>query len=113
MSTPEDGAAWDRAAAQARAGVEAWRAAHPRAALKEIEVEVDRRLAAARAQLIAAAAQAGPGEAAAPACPTCGGPMRWDGERTRRLTTTHDEAIDLTRRYARCPACGAGFFPPG
>lgn len=113
MNTPEDEATWDRAAAQARASVEAWRAAHPRATLKEIEVEVDRRLAAVRAQLIAAAAQAGPVEAAAPPCPTCGEPMRWDGERTRRLTTAHDQTVALTRRYARCPACGAGFFPPG
>jgi hypothetical protein len=27
------------------------------------------------------------------------------------LTTSHDEAIALTRRYARCPRCGTGLFP--
>ena len=113
MSTPEDEATWERAAARARAGVEAWRAAHPQATLRQIEVEVDRQLAAARAQLIAAVAQAGPVAEAPPPCPACGGPTAWDGERTRRLTTTHDEAIALTRRYARCPACGTGLFPPG
>jgi hypothetical protein len=111
--TPEDEAAWDRQAAQARAELQAWRAAHPRATLAEIEREVDRRLAAARARLVEAAAQGGPAEAPPPPCPECGGAMRWDGARGRRLTTTHDQTIELTRRYARCPACGAGLFPPG
>ena len=113
MWSPEDEAAWDRAAAQARTEVRAWRAAHPRATLKQIEQEVDRRLAAARARLVEAAALAGADEAPPPPCPECGGAMTWDGARTRRLTTTHGEAVALTRRYARCPACGAGLFPPG
>jgi hypothetical protein len=113
MWTPEDEAAWDRQAAQVRADVQAWRAAHPAATLKQIEQEVDRRLAAARARLVEAAALAGPVAATPPPCPACGGAMRWEGERTRRLTTTHDEAIELTRRYARCPRCGSGLFPPG
>jgi hypothetical protein len=111
MQTPEE-AAWDRQAAQVRIELQAWRAAHPRATLREIEQEVDRRLAAARARLVEAAALAGPPEAPPP-CPECGGPMRWDGERTRRLTTAHGQAVALARRYARCPACGAGLFPPG
>jgi hypothetical protein len=113
MRTPEDDAIWERAVAQARADVETWRAAHPRATLQQIEVAVDRRLATARAQLIAAVAQAGPAEAEPPPCPACGVPMTWDGERTRHLTTTHDQSVELTRRYARCPVCGTGLFPPG
>lgn len=113
MRTPEDEAAWDRQAAEARAAVQAWRVAHPTATLSQIEQEVDRQLATARARLVEAMALAGPAEAAPPACPECGAAMRWDGARTRRLTTTHDAAIALTRRYARCPACGAGLFPPG
>jgi hypothetical protein len=113
MSSPEDEVTWERAAAAAGAGVEAWRAAHPQATLRQIEVEVDRRLAAARAQLIAAIAQGGPVEEEPPPCPACGTPMRWDGERSRHLTTTHAQTIELTRRYARCPACGTGLFPPG
>ena len=111
MQAPEDRAAWDRQAAQARIELESWRAAHPRATLREIEVEVDRRLAAARARLVEAMASAGP--EAPPPCPGCGSAMRWDGARTRRLTTTRDQAVALVRRYARCPACGAGLFPPG
>jgi hypothetical protein len=113
MKTPEDEAAWDRQAAEARATVQAWRAAHPQATLKQIEAEVDRQLAAARARLVEAMALTGPVAAAAPPCPDCGGAMTWEGERTRRLTTTHDEALALTRRYARCPRCGTGLFPPG
>ncbi len=113
MRTPEEDAAWDRQAAQVRADVQAWRAAHPQATLKQIEQEVDRQLAAARARLVAAAALAGPVDVAPPACPECGAAMTWEGERTRRLTTTHDEVIELRRRYARCPRCGTGLFPPG
>jgi len=113
MRTLEDEAAWDRHAAQVRADVQAWRGAHPHATLTQIEQEVDRRLAAARARLVAALALAGPVEGTPPPCPECGGAMRWEGERARRLTTTHDEAIALSRRYARCPACGTGLVPPG
>ena len=111
MPHPEDRATWERQVARIRADLQTWRDAHPRATLREIEQEVDRRLAASRAQLVEALAVAVP--EAPPPCPDCGGPMRWDGERVRRLTTTHDQSITLTRRYARCPACGAGVFPPG
>jgi len=113
METLDDEAAWDRQAAEARAAVQAWRRSHPDATLRQIEAEVDRQLAAARARLVAATALAGPEAAAPPACPECSGAMAWDGERTRHLTTTHDEAIALTRRYARCPQCGTGLSPPG
>lgn len=112
MWTPEDEAAWDRQAARVRAEVQAWRATHPQATLTQIEQEIDRRLASARARLVEAVAQAGPVAAAPPAGPDCGAAMAWEGERTRRLTTTHDEAIALRRRYARCPRCGTGLFPP-
>jgi hypothetical protein len=113
VQPPDDEAVWERQAARVRADLRAWRAAHPRATLAQIEQEVDRRMAAARAGLVEALALAGPAEASPPPCPECGGPMAWDGERVRRLTTAHDQAVALTRRYARCPACGAGLFPPG
>jgi hypothetical protein len=113
MNTSEDEGVWAREAAQARAAIATWRAAHPQATLRQIEVEVDRQLAGVRARLVAATAMAGPVAALPPPCPDCGTPMRWDGERTRRLTTTHGEEIALPRRYARCPVCGAGLFPPG
>lgn len=113
MLTPREEERWDRAAAETRAAIQQWRAAHPQATLKEIEVEVDRRLAGVRARLVEAAAQAGPVGATAPPCPECGEPMWWDGERTRRLTTSQEAEIALSRRSARCPRCGTGLFPPG
>jgi len=113
MWSPEDEAAWDRSVAQARADIQAWRTAHPRATLTQIEQAVDRRLAAARARLVEGAALAGAVEATPSPCPDCGGAMTWEGARTRRVTTTHDEGIALTRRYARCPRCGTGLSPPG
>ena len=113
MSTPELEDPWDRAAARARAAFEAWRAAHPQATMRQLEVAVDRHLAGARARLLEGAAVTGPVEEAPPPCPACGEPMHWDGERSRQLTTTHEQTITLPRRYARCPACDTGLFPPG
>jgi ribosomal protein S27AE len=99
---------------QVLAEVRAWRAAHPRATLREIEQAVDGRLAAARARLVAAAAAADADPAAdPPGCPACGAAMADDGPRTRRLRTAHEQVIALTRSYARCPRCGTGLFPPG
>ena len=112
MWSAEDEAAWDRAVTQARTEVQQWRAAHPGATLKQIEQMIDRRLAAPRARLVEAMAAAG-AAAARPACPDCGAAMAWDGARERRLTTSYEQTLALTRRYARCPACGTGFFPPG
>ena len=115
MRLAEDDGRWERAAAEARAAFEAWCATHPRATLRQLEVEVDRHLAPARARLLeaAAAGAGGADEASPPPCPACGEPMRRDGERSRRLTTTHEQTITLSRRYARCPACDTGVFPPG
>lgn len=113
MNSPGHDVSWDDHAAAVRAALQQWRATHPRATLKEIEQEVDRQLAAVRAGLVGTLAEAGPVADLPPPCPDCGTAMRWDGERTRRLTTTHDETLTLTRRYARCPECGAGVFPPG
>jgi ribosomal protein S27AE len=118
MWTPETEGEWARLTADALREMGEWRAAHPRAGLREIEQEVDARLAAARAKLVEAAAVAGPdGDPARgaqpPTCPSCGAILAVEGERTRRLRTTHEQEVVLRRAYARCPACGAGVFPPG
>jgi ribosomal protein S27AE len=116
MWTPESEEEWTRLTAQALAEMGEWRQAHPRATLREIEQEVDARLATARAKLLEAAAVAHPGGDPAltdrPPCPSCGAGLVVEGPRTRRLRTTHEQEIALTRRYARCPACGTGVFPP-
>lgn len=118
MWTAEAEDDWTRLTEEILAGVRTWRAQHPRATLYEIEAEVDARMGVARSRLLEAAALAGsvgePGEAEGrPMCPECGGPMQWDGTRRRRLTTTHNRDVTLTRRHARCPRCGTGLFPPG
>jgi ribosomal protein S27AE len=94
-----------------------WRQQHPRATLAEIERAVDERLADLRARLVQdvalASARADPAASGdRPSCPDCGAPMRLEGARTRRLRTQQDREVELTRAYARCPACGAGVFPP-
>ncbi len=109
---------WERLSAQVLAEMGSWRTAHPRATLAEIEQEVDARLATARARLLEATALAGPdGDpargAAPPVCPVCGAAMVVEGQRTRRLRTTHEQEVVLSRSYTRCPACGTGVFPPG
>ena len=118
MWTPEIEREWARLSAQVLGDIGIWRTAHPRATLREIEQEVDARLAAARAKLLEATAGAGSdGDPAAgaepPSCPACGAAMVVEGERTRRLRTTHEQEVVLTRHYTRCPACGTGVFPPG
>ncbi len=92
------------------AEVRAWRRAHPAATLTEIEQEVDSRLRAVRAALLAEVA----GDVALDEvrCPACGGPLVARGPRTRTLATHGDELLALTRGYATCSACGTGLFPP-
>ncbi len=118
METGERADEWARLTDELWAGVQAWRAQHPRATLYEIEAEIEARMGMARSRLLEAAAVAGPGGEPGeaedrPLCPACGGPMQWDGTRPRRLTTTHNRDVTLTRRHARCPQCGTGLFPPG
>jgi DNA-directed RNA polymerase subunit RPC12/RpoP len=111
-------AAWQRLADEAWAGLAEWRHQHPKATLREIEQAVDERLAGLRARMVrdaalASAAADPPDGEERPRCAACGAAMRLDGARTRRLRTTYDQEVTLTRRYARCPACGTGLFPPG
>lgn len=90
--------------------VRAWRQAHSRATLTEIEGELDRRLQAARAALLEEVAA---GAVEDQRCPTCGGALLARGSRERTLTTQGNEPLALRRRYLHCPACESGLFPPG
>jgi len=114
---------WPVTAADVFTGLADWRVAHPRATLQsvlEIERTLDERLALPRARMLEdlalasrqADVQALPVEER-PVCPACGGRVEARGTKTRRLTTTYERAITLTRSYAVCPACGTGLFPPG
>lgn len=89
----------------------AWRRAHPQATFADLEGEATRQVAALRAELIAVALAAGEPETA-PACPTCGAIMQRVGERTRTVTTSGPERVDVTGGRYRCSACGAELFPP-
>ena len=117
MPTPDPDGRWDRLAGEALAGVRRWREAHPTASLTEIEAAVDAEFAGLRARVVAdaavASAAAVPTAAARPTCPDCGGALHADGTEVRRLTTAGDRSLTLRRTRLRCPACGAGLFPPG
>jgi YgiT-type zinc finger domain-containing protein len=93
----------------------AWRRAHPKATLYEIEAEMDAQIAVLRAQLLGETAVAGADEAAREVgvCPVCQGKLVKDGKRTRKLKTTGDQEVVLERVYMRCPECGYSVFPPG
>ena len=113
MPTPDPDARWDRLAGEALAGVRRWREAHPTTTLTEIEAAVDAEFGSLRARVVADAAAASAAATARSACPDCGGTMHADGTEVRRLTTAGDRPVTLRRTRLRCPACGAGLFPPG
>jgi ribosomal protein S27AE len=106
---------WLAESAERFAALDAWRQAHPKATWTEIEAAVDAQLAPLRAQLLGDTAMA---SAAAdlrgerPRCPRCGERLTAAGSRRRRLHGEQEVPVDLERTYARCPACGAGLFPP-
>src|SRR5690348_6680582 len=111
------GGQWEEGAQAVFLGLREWRALHPQATLREIEVELDRRWAALRGQMLADLALASAATAVAaptpPVCPQCGGTLRDEGVRQRTLWTTGQAAVTLRRDYATCIACGYRFFPPG
>src|SRR5438093_8123470 len=79
-------------------GMTEWRKEHPHATWAEIEAVVEsedwRKIP--------------PGER--PKCATCGEPLSARGEQRRYIQTTGGQAVELTRTYGTCPACGGGFF---
>ena len=97
-----------------------WRSAHPRATFAQIEDAVEERIADLRARLTedlvrssASAQGVGQDSDTRASCPTCGEPMESRGERDRTVTIRGNRQVRLRRRYAVCPACRAGLFPPG
>ena len=118
MNTESDHA-WHQLSNQILTDIKAWRRAHPKATLREIEEEVHSRLSRLEAQVIQDAAQesehrawsrAAPSER--PSCPVCGTPLNTRGQQTRHLQAAGGQTISLTRSYGTCPTCGTGLFPP-
>ena len=113
-------ATWNQLAEEVITGMKEWRLQHPKATLREIEQALDERLAKMRARMLQDAALASAaadiqtaGEEERPVCPACGAKLKPRGKQQRQLTTLNDQAVHLERSYGECPACGAGFFPPG
>ena len=98
-------------------GMKEWQQGHPKATLREIEEELDLRVARMRARLleeIAAASEVAEWAAGqGPKCPACGEEMVKRGKEKRLLRTGWGEGVEIEREYANCPKCGVGFFPSG
>ena len=107
---------WLASASQRFASVEAWRQAHPQATWAEIECAIDAQLGPLRAAMLGDTAMASDAtdlRGDRPVCPECGERLQAAGARRRRLRGEQEAPIAVDRTYARCPACGAGLFPPG
>jgi RNase P subunit RPR2 len=100
-------------------GMKEWRACHPKATMREIELEARERVSKLEAHLIEETALGGQTQEWAdkppeerPTCSSCGEALVARGKQKRRLQATRGREIELARTYGTCPKCGAGFFPP-
>ena len=100
-------------------GMKEWRAAHPKASLREIEQEARKRVSRLEVYLIEESAMENPsrdwtGQASEhrPSCPHCGEPLVARGKHVRTLQATAGREVRLERTYGTCPRCQTGFFPP-
>lgn len=110
-------AEWSGLSEELMEEVAAWRAQHPKATLREIEAEIDRRLSGLRAKMITdianRSASAEWETAEGVVCPECGAKLVKKGKKKRILLTRDGQRIELVRDYGMCVACGQGIFPPG
>lgn len=121
MAGEVDEGGWEELSREVQGELAAWRRAHPRATLAEIEVATDAVLRRLQARYLADLVAASPSadlaatpEAERPRCPACGGALEARGRRARAvLTPGQAEPVPIERSYAVCRACGAGLFPPG
>lgn len=98
--------------ADVRGAMMEWRATHPHATFAEIETAVEEQVSRIRARMVEQVIAAGPTRER-PICRACGATMVPKQEEERQVTMPGDAAVHLRRRYAVCPSCGAGLFPPG
>ena len=119
MARPLNESLWRQLTEEITQAMCQWRELHPKATLREIETELDARLAHARARMLedlAVASTAASWQDRArlhsPSCPECGTPLDERGSHPRTLLTQGDQQLTLQRSYGVCPACGAGLFPP-
>ena len=119
MARRLDEALWHQLTDQLTTEMRDWRLQHPKATLREIETELDARLARARAGMLEDLAMASSAaswtEAAhlqTPTCPQCGSLLDERGTQSRSLLTDGGQHLTLERSYGVCPACQSGLFPP-
>jgi hypothetical protein len=119
MREPINQALWQQLTQDVLTEMQAWRIEHPKATLREMEIELDARLSRMRAQMLEDMALGSPAAdwadtplAQHPTCPDCGQPLQLRGIDTRTLQTHGGQDLTFQRRYGTCPACGAGLFPP-
>lgn len=120
MADQDTEANWHALTEEVMIGLAEWRLQHPRATLAEIEREVDARLAGVRVRMVQDMALRSQQQdisvlpaAERPVCGQCGTALEARGKGSRRLRTSHNREVQLTRSYAVCPTCGSGLFPPG
>jgi hypothetical protein len=120
MQNPINETLWHDLTQQVMTGMHEWRLQHPKATLREIETELDARLARMRARMLedlalhsAAAAWQDAPPTERPRCPDCGTPLQERTTQPRTLQTHGGQELTLERSYGVCPACGTGLFPPG
>jgi YgiT-type zinc finger domain-containing protein len=118
MKSEEMSKNWHAMSEEMMSGVAEWRLQNPRATFRELEEEVDRRLAVMRAKMLADAALISAQREWEPSseavrCPECGATMERKGKKKRKLQTRGGQEVELEREYGVCPACGQGIFPPG
>lgn len=119
MSRSINDSLWQQLTQTVTAEMRNWRLAHPKATLREIELELDTRLNRMRARLLedlsgtsSAADWAAAPVAEVPRCAECEHPLQDAGAKPRVLQTHGGQELTLERSYGVCPACGAGLFPP-
>lgn len=118
MGRPITDTLWQQLTQDVTAEMGLWRVAHPKATLREIEVELDTQLNRMRARMLedltstsAASTWSDLPPEDHPHCPQCNHPLEVAGAKPRTLQTHGGQALTLTRQYGVCPACGAGLFP--
>ena len=99
----------------------AWREAHPKASLSQIEdavFEAVQRLPARALQQVVHASTAADVAAQPvqerPTCPACHARLEPRGRQRRTIRPARQRTpLEINRSYAVCAECGAGLFPPG
>lgn len=118
INTKEVAEKWQGQSFELMTGMAEWRQQHPKATLREIEAELDKRLEVMRAKILEEAAMLSEvreweEKEGAPTCPDCGVALEGRVKGVRSLQTHGGQEIKLERQYGVCPKCGQGFFPSG